>query len=134
MGALSVDLSEAQAAADKAVNDQNAALLISKLASLTNPQTDAVKLRIMKAAFITKLFELYQWRLLLFARGFPAANAAPVVPAGYVGSTPDPKTTIWEQLVARIRPTVAALGPYFDPDANLMMSFGPNIPSSKHSR
>lgn len=138
MGALCVDLSEAQAAWTQEVKTQNAALLALPVPTkLDSTQTKAIELRTMKAGFVAGLFKVYQWRMLLFARGFPARTTPAVNGAAAVPVAPAPEDgTIWQQLVGTKRPNIAALGPYFDPDANLTLSYGPDVKpgAARHTR
>lgn len=105
MGAVSVDLTREQETIKNIV--KNGAYADADLETYNR----------MRQAFIGKLFELYQWRMLLFARG--AAGAAVAAP---VGGNP----TIWETLVGTKRSKTAALTTYIDPDQPLSASYGPN--------
>lgn len=113
MGALSVDLTEAQKDADKAVK------------GLDKASAKETRLKLMRGAFISRLFKVYQWRLLLFARGADQAGVASPAADGTV----DPPQTIWEKLVGTTRPKVAALSTHMDLDTPLSKAYGPTSKS-----
>lgn len=108
MGALCVDMTQAQANADASI-----ARIYGKKPDWA--LADAKRLHLLRGAFISGLFDLYQWRLLLFARQWTITQASPAGNA----------VSIWESLVGTTRPKVATLYGYMDPDTALSNLYGP---------
>ncbi|MCJ1389760.1 hypothetical protein MMC18_002617 [Xylographa bjoerkii] len=73
---------------------------------------EAAELALMKSVFIDTLFKIYQWRMLLLARGSPTINRG--------------GTGFWVTLIGRDRPQFASLEAYLGSD-KLSQVYGPDI-------
>ena len=84
-----------------------------------NYTTEAQKLPLFREGFIGKLYDMYQWRMLLMARAQPA-----------VRRKDNNSDSFWQSLVGTARPEFAPLELYIGSDGDLSWIYGPN-PSTK---